>query len=144
MKTPILRTKAFCNSMPATVSRQKACIACADSKRKCDKQLPECQRCMALDRDVDCLYPEPKRRRRDPFMRLHPMRNAQAEEVPPPLNNNYNNYISVDTLENNLDFGNWGSMGDLDFDASLSNIIPYIPTLPKSNKIPTPSSPSSP
>lgn len=43
--------------------RQKACLGCASSKRKCDKQLPECQRC--LDRDVDCMYPQPKRRRRD-------------------------------------------------------------------------------
>lgn len=42
--------------------RQKACIACASSKRRCDKQLPECRRC--LDRDVDCIYPQRKRRLR--------------------------------------------------------------------------------
>jgi hypothetical protein len=44
-------------------ARQKACIPCATSKRKCDKQLPECRRC--IDRDVDCAYPQPRRRRRD-------------------------------------------------------------------------------
>lgn len=43
-------------------ARQKACIACANSKRRCDKRLPECQRC--LDRDVDCAYPQKKRRAR--------------------------------------------------------------------------------
>lgn len=43
-------------------SSRSACLACADSKRKCDRQLPECQRC--LDRDVDCRYPQPKRQRR--------------------------------------------------------------------------------
>lgn len=42
--------------------RQKACLACASSKRRCDNQLPECQRC--LDRDVDCVYPQRKRRLR--------------------------------------------------------------------------------
>ncbi|KAK5046370.1 hypothetical protein LTR84_008171 [Exophiala bonariae] len=47
--------------MPSTL-RQKACLACASSKRRCDKQLPECQRC--LDRDVDCAYPQRKRRLR--------------------------------------------------------------------------------
>jgi len=40
--------------------RQKACIACAASKRRCDKQLPHCQRC--LDRDEDCVYPQRKTR----------------------------------------------------------------------------------
>ncbi|KEF54455.1 uncharacterized protein A1O9_09622 [Exophiala aquamarina CBS 119918] len=45
--------------MPGTF-RQKACIACAASKRRCDKQLPECRRCS--DRDEDCVYPQRKRR----------------------------------------------------------------------------------
>jgi hypothetical protein len=44
------------------VFRRKACFACANAKRRCDKQLPECQRC--LDRDIDCAYPQPKRRPR--------------------------------------------------------------------------------
>lgn len=41
---------------------RKACVACAEAKRRCDQQLPECQRC--LDKDIDCLYPQPKKRRR--------------------------------------------------------------------------------
>ncbi|KAH7014514.1 uncharacterized protein B0I36DRAFT_338836 [Microdochium trichocladiopsis] len=49
--------------MPSRFDKQKACVPCADAKRRCDKALPECQRC--LDRDVDCRYPQPKRRRRD-------------------------------------------------------------------------------
>ncbi|KAK0380093.1 hypothetical protein CLIM01_02567 [Colletotrichum limetticola] len=44
------------------LSKQKACIACTESKRRCDKGLPSCSRCD--DRDVDCHYPVTKRRRR--------------------------------------------------------------------------------
>ncbi|CAI6335059.1 unnamed protein product [Periconia digitata] len=47
--------------MPA-VPRRKCCIPCASAKRSCDKQVPECQRC--IDRDIDCSYPLPKRSRR--------------------------------------------------------------------------------
>ncbi|WYZ45854.1 hypothetical protein EsH8_IX_000079 [Colletotrichum jinshuiense] len=43
------------------ISKQKACIACTESKRRCDKRLPGCTRCD--DRDVDCQYPPSKRRR---------------------------------------------------------------------------------
>ncbi|KAI1420919.1 hypothetical protein F5Y12DRAFT_770879 [Xylaria sp. FL1777] len=49
--------------MTAILRRQKACIPCAESKRRCDKELPECRRC--IDKDLDCVYPQPKRRRRD-------------------------------------------------------------------------------
>ncbi|KAI0140524.1 hypothetical protein GGR57DRAFT_487821 [Xylariaceae sp. FL1272] len=49
--------------MSAVSRRQKACIPCAESKRRCDKSLPECQRC--IDKDVDCAYPQPKRRHRE-------------------------------------------------------------------------------
>ncbi|KAF7520819.1 hypothetical protein PCG10_008745 [Penicillium crustosum] len=35
-------------------SRQKSCIACVQSKRKCDKGLPKCQRCLA--KKTDCEY----------------------------------------------------------------------------------------
>ncbi|KAI1303844.1 hypothetical protein F5Y03DRAFT_359255 [Xylaria venustula] len=49
--------------MAAIPRRQKACIPCADSKRRCDKEHPECRRC--IDKDLDCVYPQHKRRRRD-------------------------------------------------------------------------------
>lgn len=49
--------------MPSRFDKQKACVPCANAKRSCDKTLPGCQRC--LDRDVDCHYPQPRRRRRD-------------------------------------------------------------------------------
>ncbi|KAI0883620.1 uncharacterized protein GGS22DRAFT_167555 [Annulohypoxylon maeteangense] len=110
----------------AGIHRQKACIACADSKRKCDKQLPECQRC--LDRDVDCVYPEPKRRRRD-----YITHNTQAG-VP-----SLDNYAGGDTLESGLNLGDWGSVGEVDFDVSLSDMIPYIPTvIPEGDGISSP------
>ncbi|KAK5452274.1 hypothetical protein LTS15_007340 [Exophiala xenobiotica] len=102
--------------MPA-VPRQKACIACADSKRRCDKQLPECQRC--LDRDVDCAYPQPKKRRRD-----RAWRDSQGEELP-----TLQNHAGADALGSSLDFGDWGELGAADLDIPLSDvIIPYTPT----------------
>lgn len=102
--------------MPA-VPRQKACNACADSKRRCDKQLPECQRC--LDRDVDCVYPQPKRRRKDA-----PARGGQELAAS-------QNYGDIDALGSgfSFDFGDWGTMGAAD---PPDMIIPYIPSLPMS------------
>ncbi|KAF6827749.1 RNA polymerase ii mediator complex component [Colletotrichum musicola] len=47
----------------ARPSKQKACLACTSSKRRCDKGTPSCTRCE--DRDIDCRYPPAKRRRRD-------------------------------------------------------------------------------
>ncbi len=109
--------------MPA-IPRQKACIACADSKRRCDKQLPECQRC--LDRDVDCTYPQPKRRRRIPTARGDSPAGAMA------LSQNYAD-ADADTLGSNLDVGDWGAAGAVDFGISLSDgIIPCVPALPPS------------
>ncbi|KAI1394200.1 uncharacterized protein F4822DRAFT_40624 [Hypoxylon trugodes] len=106
--------------MPAT-HRQKACIACADSKRRCDKQLPECQRC--LDRDMYCVYPQPKRRRRDP-----PVSDGQVGDLP-----NLQNYAGVDALGSELDLGDWGVIGAGDLDVSLSDmVVPYMPIAPSS------------
>ena len=103
--------------MPA-IPRQKACIACANSKRRCDKQLPECQRC--LDGDVACIYPQPKRRRRDPIVG-----DSQIEKLPP-----LPGYANANALGNSFDIGEWGATGAADFDVSLSDVmIPYIPPL---------------
>ncbi|MCJ1444929.1 MAG: hypothetical protein MMC23_005433 [Stictis urceolatum] len=97
--------------MPANF-RQKACTACADSKRRCDKKFPECQRC--LDRDMDCIYPQPKRRRRAPIAR-----DTQTEELP----------AFESHAEAELDFGDWNVMGAADLDLSiLDAMIPYSPT----------------
>src|SRR3954463_13333530 len=46
-----LRWKVFATMPP---SRRKSCLACAQSKRKCDKGLPKCQRCLA--KKTDCEY----------------------------------------------------------------------------------------
>ncbi|EFQ34770.1 hypothetical protein CGRA01v4_08144 [Colletotrichum graminicola] len=45
----------------ARITKQKACIACTESKRRCDKGAPSCSRCD--DRDIDCRYPATQRRR---------------------------------------------------------------------------------
>ncbi|KAH6856397.1 hypothetical protein B0I37DRAFT_74871 [Chaetomium sp. MPI-CAGE-AT-0009] len=63
--------------------RRKACIACAESKRRCDQQLPECQRC--IDRDLDCLYPQPRRRRRGDTTSVLPLPQTEAGPSPLPL-----------------------------------------------------------
>ncbi|KAH6867585.1 hypothetical protein B0T10DRAFT_541861 [Thelonectria olida] len=43
-------------------SKQKACFGCVDAKRRCDKILPFCSRC--IDRGVSCVYPMPAPARR--------------------------------------------------------------------------------
>lgn len=43
-------------SEPATpLHRRKACFTCIRAKRRCDKKLPSCQRC--VERDSQCRYP---------------------------------------------------------------------------------------
>jgi hypothetical protein len=71
--------------------RQKACIACANSKRRCDKGLPECGRC--LDKDIECLYPQPKRQQK-----------VAHEGFPE------HQHVHTDTVPDigALDFGDWG------------------------------------
>lgn len=41
---------------------QKSCEPCAAAKRKCDKQLPECRRC--IDKEINCQYTQRKKRTR--------------------------------------------------------------------------------
>lgn len=94
--------------------RQKACKACAESKRKCDKRLPECQRC--LDRDVDCLYPMPKKRRR----------NAEQSERLPVLQN----HTKDDGLPISLNLAGWDMPEVADLDGSPEEMI--FPPLPAS------------
>ncbi|KAM5385186.1 hypothetical protein ACJZ2D_001147 [Fusarium nematophilum] len=114
--------------MPAT-PRQKACITCAESKCRCDKQLPECQRC--LDRDVDCRYPPSKRRPRGPTARhQEPAGEASAQR------DDAGAGILVDAdIEalgsNGLDLGDWGEMAADGLYVSLPDImIPYAAPVP--------------
>ncbi|KAK1570234.1 uncharacterized protein LY79DRAFT_570126 [Colletotrichum navitas] len=59
----------------ARIIKQKACIACTESKRRCDKGAPSCSRCD--DRDIDCRYPATQRRR-------HLQRQGPFPEPPAP------------------------------------------------------------
>ncbi|KAJ4218896.1 hypothetical protein NW759_008047 [Fusarium solani] len=45
-------------------SKQTSCFACVETKRRCDKKLPSCSRC--LDRDMVCTYPRVPPRRQGP------------------------------------------------------------------------------
>ncbi|KAM5364623.1 hypothetical protein ACJZ2D_011404 [Fusarium nematophilum] len=53
---------------PAAIrrSKQTSCFACVEAKRRCDKALPSCSRC--IDKEVNCQYPPPKQRR---WQQLH-------------------------------------------------------------------------
>ncbi|KAH7240104.1 uncharacterized protein BKA55DRAFT_577017 [Fusarium redolens] len=44
-----------------SATKLKACLACTNGKRRCDKAQPVCGRCN--DRDVECRYPPTKRKR---------------------------------------------------------------------------------
>ncbi|KAE8162044.1 hypothetical protein BDV40DRAFT_266259 [Aspergillus tamarii] len=41
-------------TVPYNRSRQKSCVACAGGKRRCDRQTPQCSRCLA--RGLECMY----------------------------------------------------------------------------------------
>ncbi|KAH6989908.1 hypothetical protein EDB80DRAFT_729231 [Ilyonectria destructans] len=47
-------------------SKQTSCFACVEAKRRCDKALQSCSRC--IDNGLNCQYPPPKQRRR---LQLH-------------------------------------------------------------------------
>ena len=104
-------------------SRQQACLTCASSKRRCDKQLPECQRC--LDRDVDCSYPQRKRRRKNPIAG-----HSQTEAF-----FTLEGHAAADAMESGLALEGWGAPESAaDFDLSLTDVItPYIPALSASS-----------
>lgn len=113
--------------MLVVIPRQKACLACAESKRRCDKQLPECQRC--LDRDVDCVYPQPpKRRRRDTSTR-----DSQSE-----VSIGFKDYSDPSALPGSLEFGDWNALSGVDhLDIPLSDvIIPYLLPTPSASIAP--------
>ncbi|KAI8954445.1 hypothetical protein F4801DRAFT_587537 [Xylaria longipes] len=123
--------------MAAIPRRQKACIPCAESKRRCDKELPECRRC--IDRDLDCVYPQPKKRRRDlgtaresqavqtPFVTSIDEREQAGDPIYPSINNN----TSSDVIGgSDFDFGYWDSAAadTLEMPFLYDAIIPYVPT----------------
>ncbi|KAI1113896.1 hypothetical protein F5Y14DRAFT_416190 [Nemania sp. NC0429] len=129
--------------MAAVPRRQKACIPCAESKRRCDKETPECHRC--IEKGLDCAYPQPKKRRRDSRAAdaTHPTQNPnnvapidereQAAGDLPLLD-----YPSVflETRPNavggcDLDFGDWRSTAAEDFEMSFFDnaTIPYASTV---------------
>ncbi|KAI0438302.1 hypothetical protein F4803DRAFT_535495 [Xylaria telfairii] len=122
--------------MAAIPRRQKACIPCAESKRRCDKEVPECRRC--IEKDLDCVYPQPKKRRRDfgTARETQPVQNllvtsiderVQAGDLILP---EYPNTIPNAMGGDNLDFGHWDLMGVDDLETSYldGTMISYIPT----------------
>lgn len=93
--------------MPA-IPRLKACDACASSKRRCDKQLPECQRC--VDNDLDCTYPQRLKRRKK--------RTAGYYGIQESLNLPDHGITKVPG--NGLEFGGWISADATDPQTSLA------------------------
>lgn len=100
--------------MPPSHGR-KACVACAECKRKCGKELPSCNRC--LDRGVHCIYPLPVRRQQkrigtaiSQFAALQHLSDATV-------------------LANSVNFGSWSSVQDIASDNGISaSVVPYLPT----------------
>ncbi|KAI1169058.1 hypothetical protein F5B18DRAFT_6605 [Nemania serpens] len=126
--------------MAAIPARQQACIPCAESKRRCDKEVPECRRC--LEKDLDCVYLQPKKRRRD----LRTAGEIQAVQTPVIATIDgqgqagdltlldYPN-VNANTSRNavgggDLDFGFWDSTtaSNLKMPFLDDAIIPYVPT----------------
>ncbi|PLB50913.1 hypothetical protein P170DRAFT_436003 [Aspergillus steynii IBT 23096] len=53
---------------PYSRSRQKSCVTCAEGKRRCNRQTPQCSRCLA--RGLECVYlnSPPTRSRQQPVL----------------------------------------------------------------------------
>lgn len=98
----------------ARISKQKACIACTESKRRCDKGLPSCTRCD--DRDVDCHYPVAKRRRPLPHKTVG-LSEAAAPSAPAVATPNL---FSLDAGPLSIGLGNnpWIDFGSLPSDVN--------------------------
>ncbi|KAF2637875.1 hypothetical protein P280DRAFT_482769 [Massarina eburnea CBS 473.64] len=89
-----------------------------DSKRRCDRQFPECQRC--LDRDVDCVYPQRKKQRRGNNVRTEES-GVFDEQIG----------VTIDDIENDFIFGDLDASQNSGFDPLLlDGLVPYMPTLP--------------
>ncbi|KAI0965916.1 hypothetical protein F4678DRAFT_451228 [Xylaria arbuscula] len=134
--------------MAAIFRRQKACISCADSKRRCDKEQPECRRC--IDKDLDCVYPQPKRRRRDlgTTSETQPVQNPvvssvdereQAAYLPLPDYPHVNSNTHPNAVgEDDSDFGYWDltTADNLEMPFLDDTIIPYVPKTTAPNHYP--------
>jgi hypothetical protein len=51
--------------------QRKACIPCTQAKRRCDKNVPSCRRC--VEKEIECQYPTTKR-----YARVNPAKRAAA------------------------------------------------------------------
>ncbi|KAK1659534.1 hypothetical protein BDP55DRAFT_733171 [Colletotrichum godetiae] len=127
------------------LSKQKACIACTESKRRCDKGLPSCSRCD--DRDVDCQYPVIKRRRRPETARPLPFADPSPPPAPVPLQQQQQQQSMSTTIPDTLLFDasplttNIWSMPwtDLDFTTPNFHLSPSTAfTLPPPKPAPIP------
>ncbi|KAF6826563.1 RNA polymerase ii mediator complex component [Colletotrichum plurivorum] len=114
----------------ARPSKQKACLACTSSKRRCDKGTPSCTRCE--DRDIDCRYPPSKRRRRE---QQHPMLDAAASVEPAVITTSSTAAPATDLFALDagpLSFNLWNTTPWTD--------IPLLPSapIPQEQRYPTP------
>ena len=98
--------------------RQRACTICANSRRKCDRQLPECQRC--LNRDVSCVYPQPRRRRDHPAAHRQQIEQSGASQ----------NLTGVSIARNSFDLETWGELEPPPFSNITSSELEVLPSSP--------------
>lgn len=104
-------------------SRGKACVACTHAKRRCDRRRQGCERC--IDRDIDCVYPQPKNRRRGLLEQTGPIHYAPPGDP------------SIKALEawSRMELGSWAEFNAAGSTAELAlpgmpadlHIIPGLP-----------------
>ncbi|KAI1319639.1 hypothetical protein F5Y16DRAFT_414183 [Xylariaceae sp. FL0255] len=88
--------------------RDITCNACAESKRRCGKEYPECRRCQ--DKDIDCVYPQPQKHRRDAHASMEPTLNSnnRGEEG----HANYYNAHDIGLFDTTVDVDAGIELGD--------------------------------
>ncbi|WQF85597.1 Putative zn(2)Cys(6) fungal-type DNA-binding domain-containing protein [Colletotrichum destructivum] len=103
----------------ARLDKQKACLACTESKRRCDKRLPMCTRCD--DRDVDCQYPVTKRRR--PLHHDRPFLDTPTQQQQHQSNDATTMADALEFDAGSLAAGIWGSMPWLNLDFTSTTTL---------------------
>ncbi|KAF4949488.1 hypothetical protein FSARC_13472 [Fusarium sarcochroum] len=95
-----------------SATKLKACYACTNGKRKCDKAQPVCGRCN--DRDVECRYPPTRRKRlHTPAAATNPpLSDAISHDLLSPAQSelNYSNNDSIDLHQWAKSLANWNNI----------------------------------
>ncbi|RSL98402.1 hypothetical protein CEP52_010401 [Fusarium oligoseptatum] len=109
-------------------SKQTSCFACVETKRRCDKRLPSCSRC--LDRDMVCTYPQA------PPSRRHPLPDPTIIDTAPDVD--FSGIWAPTGFDG--DAGDANHVGLVSDSALLDSVLATSLICPPFNLLPTPSS----